>query len=91
MNIKAFLFPAMYRHPQVMRVREKAAHVVARLFPHFLDRPESMPAEWATLARSANDDASRARAVCDYIAGMTDRYAIEVHGKLFSLDLALDL
>ena len=39
----------------------------------------------------SDDPVKRARAVCDYIAGMTDRYAIEVHGKLFSLDLALDL
>ena len=82
-DIKAFLFPAMYRHPQVVRVREKAAHVVARLFPHFLDRPEAMPAEWAALARGANDDASRARAVCDYIAGMTDRYALGEYARVF--------
>ncbi|HAJ02597.1 MAG TPA: deoxyguanosinetriphosphate triphosphohydrolase, partial [Brevundimonas sp.] len=40
---------------------------------------------------SSGDPARRARAVCDYIAGMTDRYAIEEHRKLFTLDLALDL
>ena len=82
-DIKAFLFPAMYRHPQVVRVREKAAHVIARLFPHFLERPDAMPAEWASLARGANDDAGRARAVCDYIAGMTDRYALGEYARLF--------
>ena len=88
-DIKAFLFPAMYRHPQVMRVREKAAHVIARLFPHFLERPDLMPAEWAALARGANDDTGRARAVCDYIAGMTDRYALGEYARLFgeSVDL----
>jgi len=49
-----------------------------------------MPPEWQVTALTDDRDA-RARAVCDYIAGMTDRYAIEVHRKLFSLDLALDL
>jgi dGTPase len=49
-----------------------------------------MPDEWRERA-SIEDDARRARAVCDYIAGMTDRYAIEEHRKLFTLDLALDL
>jgi dGTPase len=56
--------------------------------------PETLPPEWAERAQEAaraGDDSRRARAVCDYIAGMTDRYAIEEHKKLFSLDLALDL
>ena len=56
----------------------------------FMAEPEVMPPEWAVPA-ATEDRTQRARAVCDYIAGMTDRYAIEVHQKLFSLYLALDL
>ena len=75
-QIKAFLFPAMYRHPEVMRVRAKAARIVARLFAHFVGRPQDMPMEWAALAQATSDEAARARVVCDYIAGMTDRFAV---------------
>jgi len=56
----------------------------------FMAEPEVLPPEWSGKA-GTTDEARRARAVCDYIAGMTDRYAIEEHRKLFSLDLALDL
>ena len=82
-DIKAFLFPAMYRHPQVMRVREIAAHVVTRLFPRFLADAHAMPQEWAALAARERDDAGRARVVCDYIAGMTDRYALGEYARSF--------
>ena len=52
--------------------------------------PDVLPPEWARKAL-VEDEAKRARAVCDYIAGMTDRFAIEEHRRLFDLDLALDL
>ena len=68
----------------------QARRVLSQLFELFMAEPEVMPPEWGTPALT-QDRTQRARAVCDYIAGMTDRYAIEVHQKLFSLDLALDL
>ena len=64
--------------------------VLSQLFELFMAEPETLPPEWSGKAL-AGDEARKARAVCDYIAGMTDRYAIEEHRKLFSLDLALDL
>ena len=82
-EIKDFLFPAMYRHPDVVRVREKASHVIERLFPRLLDEPGLMPGDWTALAAAANDDASQARVVCDYIAGMTDRYALGEYRRIF--------
>ena len=88
--IKAFLFPRMYRHPRVMRVRDQACGVVERLFAAFIDDPARMPPEWAV--RCAAPDATparRARAAADYIAGMTDRYALVEHRRLF--DEAPDL
>ncbi|MBV1704605.1 MAG: deoxyguanosinetriphosphate triphosphohydrolase [Hyphomicrobiales bacterium] len=77
--IKAFLYPAMYRHPDVMRVRREADSVVRRLFERFLADPAAMPADWAKVAR----DGDPARAVADYVAGMTDRYALSEHRRLF--------
>lgn len=82
-SIKAFLFPTMYRHPDVVRVRERAAHVVERLFPRFLDEPRTLPSEWSTLACAATNDTARARVICDYIAGMTDRFALGEYQRLF--------
>src|SRR5579883_769085 len=90
--IKAFLFAHMYRHPSVTRVRERADGVVRRLFGAFFADPAKMPAEWAQLtadAEARDGEAGRARAVADYIAGMTDRYAIAEHRRLF--DEAPDL
>ena len=72
------------------RTRSQARRVLSQLFELFMAEPEVMPPEWGEPAMTPNKT-QRARAVCDYIAGMTDRYAIEVHRKLFSLDLDLDL
>ena len=89
-TIKAFLFPAMYRHPDVMRIRAKAAHALAGLFARLSDDPRGMPREWAARVEGARDDARRARVVCDYIAGMTDRYALGEYNRLFreTIDLS---
>ncbi|RYE74717.1 MAG: dNTP triphosphohydrolase, partial [Myxococcales bacterium] len=88
--LRRFLFERMYRHYRVNRTRSQARRILAEMFQLFMAEPETMPPEWSGKAM-AGDEAKRARAVCDYIAGMTDRYAIEEHRKLFSLDLALDL
>jgi dGTPase len=83
-DIKAFLFARMYRHPDVREVRERADAIVRRLFEAYLSDPSVMPSEWAAKAGQG-----RARAVADYIAGMTDRFAIAEHARLF--DAAFDL
>ena len=88
--LRRFLFERMYRHYRVNRTRSQARRILAEMFQLFMAEPEVMPTEWGALA-ATEDLHKRARAVCDYIAGMTDRYAIEEHRKLFSLDLALDL
>ncbi len=78
-EIKAFLFARMYRHPSVQRVRDRADAVVRRLFEAYLTDPSEMPRTWAAKAGQGE----RARAVADYIAGMTDRFAIHEHARLF--------
>jgi dGTPase len=80
--IKGFLFPRMYRHPKVMRIREQAASVVDDLFDRFTREPGAMPVEWSAGLDRA-DEARIARRACDYIAGMTDRYAQDEHARLF--------
>ena len=75
----------MYQHPEVKRVREQADAIVRRLFKAYVSDPSAMPPEWAAKAAQGN----RARAVADYIAGMTDRFAIAEHARLF--DGAADL
>jgi dGTPase len=79
--IRRFLFARMYRHWRVARMRAKAATVVADLFRIFTDQPRLMPPEWSAAAL-AGDDTGRARTVADYIAGMTDRFALQEHRVL---------
>ena len=79
-EIRAFLYTRMYRHWTVQRMRRKARTVVRELFGIFLGAPELMPEEWN--ACGALDERARARVVVDYIAGMTDRFALQEHRKL---------
>jgi len=83
--LRAFLMERMYRHWKVNRTRSQARRMLGEMFQLFLAEPDVLPAEWyaRTLGR---DGAGQARVVCDYIAGMTDRFAIEEHRKLFHLD-----
>jgi dGTPase len=82
-ELKAFLLEHMYRAPQVMPAREEATRVVSRLFAKLLAEPQFMPADWAALAEAAQGEAKRARIVADYIAGMTDRYAVTQYRRFF--------
>ena len=74
-ELKRFLFDALYRHAQVRDSMRRAREVVAELFAAYVQRPQEMPAEHAAQPR-------RERAVADYIAGMTDRFALREHQRL---------
>ena len=78
--IRTFLYRRMYRHWTVQRMRRKAKLVVRELFETFFEAPELMPDEWNGCI--AHQGAARARVVADYIAGMTDRFALQEHRKL---------
>ncbi|MEO1291763.1 MAG: deoxyguanosinetriphosphate triphosphohydrolase [Pseudomonadota bacterium] len=80
--LREFLFTRMYRHSHVNRMMSKARRVMADLFALFLAEPNLLPDEWR-LEAEGMDETARARLVCDYIAGMTDRFALEEHSKLF--------
>jgi len=82
-EIRAFLFRRMYRAPSVMEIRARVAVVVEELFALFLADPGLLPARWHhDLARAAGDETAVARIVSDYIAGMTDRFALQEHARL---------
>jgi dGTPase len=84
--LRMFLMERMYRHWRVNRTRSQARRILAEMFQLFLAEPDVLPTEWFARVEG-RDEAGRARVVCDYIAGMTDRYAIEEHRKLFHLDV----
>tara|TARA_R110002049_G_scaffold23545_4_gene83419 strand:+ start:11096 stop:12256 length:1161 start_codon:yes stop_codon:yes gene_type:complete len=86
--IRTFLFTRMYRAPSVMENRAKVTKVVEDLFPLFLSQPDLLPRHWAdAIAAAAQDKTTLARMVSDYIAGMTDRFALQEHARLFGSDL----
>ena len=80
--IKGFLETRMYRHARIKRVMDEAARVIRDLFAHYSTHPDDLPAEWREGLASV-DEAARARRIADFIAGMTDRYALAEHARLF--------
>jgi dGTPase len=82
-ELKRFLFSALYRHPQVMQTTALARSAVAELFAAYVQAPQEMPADFA-----ATEDLHRA--VADYIAGMTDRFALREHQRLTGRRLFAD-
>jgi dGTPase len=80
--LKGFLSERMYRHYRVNRMSSKARRVVRDLFRLYLAEPECLPGEWRGLA-AGPDDPQTARVAADYLAGMTDRFALDEHHRLF--------
>lgn len=78
-QLKDFLYQNLYRHFRVMRMAVKAERIIGDLFHAYLDEPLILPRHIQALIPERRAE----RVVCDYIAGMTDRYAIEEYGKLF--------
>jgi dGTPase len=80
--LKDFLLENMYRHYRVNRMSSKAHRVVHDLFALYLAEPQCLPSEWRQLA-AGPDDPRTARVAADYLAGMTDRFALDEHHRLF--------
>jgi dGTPase len=85
-RLRQFLFDRMYRHWRVNRTRSQARRILAEMFQLFMSEPDVLPGDWGQRAQDAPNEGRRARIVCDYIAGMTDRFAIEEHRRLFHLE-----
>lgn len=84
MALKAFLMQNMYRHYKVNRMASKARRVVRELFTFFLNEPQCLPTTWGSLA-GAPKSATTAFVVADFIAGMTDRFALDEHRRIFDV------
>jgi dGTPase len=80
--IKAFLFARMYRAPSVIVERQRVTAIVEALFPLYLRDPALLPQEWQADVMRARNETDLARTVLDYVAGMTDRFAIQEHARL---------
>jgi dGTPase len=81
--IKKMLFSRIYRHPEVMRVRANAAAILTDLYHAYMDDPQLMQGHYWVDRISSMPESARARHVGDYLAGMTDNYAISTHRRLF--------
>jgi dGTPase len=87
-TIKTFMFERVYLNDSAKKEEPKAQNVVKRLFRHYMQHPDELPAEFAA---GAQPDDSLARHVCDYVAGFTDRFAIKKFKALFVEPLELQL
>lgn len=84
--VRAFLFERMYRAPKVNRLRDGAARIMRDLFTCYLEKPDHLPVDWRDdwlKADGVDDHAEKVRLVRDFLAGMTDRYAVLEHQRLF--------
>ena len=81
-DLKRYLFAHVYRHPRVMSVMQGAETIVSDLFERYRARPSDLPAGWSETVSPATD-AARVAMIADFVAGMTDRYAIAEHRRLF--------
>jgi dGTPase len=82
-EIKAFLKLRMYRHPRVMRVMTEAEQIVFDLFARYQAKPDDLPPEWLPGDGCTETETERARRIGNFIAGMTDRFALTEHQRLF--------
>ena len=85
-ELRSFLSEKMYNHYKVNRMRSRAKRILRELFDLYLKEPETLPSPWREQVESGSSDTRKARLVCDYIAGMTDSFAINEHRRLFNLD-----
>jgi dGTPase len=86
--LKKFLFERMYRHPRVMRTMDQAKDVVAELSEAFSREPSLLPQDWAGRCGAAGDSVTGG-VVRDYIAGMTDNFALSEYARIFHKEIAL--
>ncbi|SDY54344.1 deoxyguanosinetriphosphate triphosphohydrolase [Citreimonas salinaria] len=89
-QIRAFLFENMYRAPRVMEQRARVTKVVEDLFPRFMADPSLLPARWQDEIAGLRDESALARLVADYVAGMTDRFALQLHAEMTGTDILMD-
>ncbi len=86
LKLKRFLLEKLYRHPRVAEMTERAGQIIRDLFAGYVAEPGLLPSQYQRLAET-----DKARTIADYIAGMTDRYAIREHGRLLGAPTGADM
>lgn len=86
-ELKAFLLQAFYRNHRLVRMSAKAKRILTDMFTAYLDEPRQLQPD--IRRRAENEEGGLERAVCDYIAGMTDRFALDEHARLFDPSVAV--
>ncbi len=87
-ELKRYLYRNMYRHYRVVRMASKAERVIRDLFQAYMERPAMLPdPQQRNIEQAGGGEAAQARAIADYIAGMTDRFALEEHARLFDVNV----
>jgi len=85
-RLRGFLFARMYKHYKLNRTRSHAKRTLHEMFDLLMSEPGVLPTDWFERVVAKDSEAARARVICDYIAGMTDAFAIDEHRKLFSFE-----
>lgn len=87
-ELRKFLMSRMYRHDSIEKIRTRVERVIPDLFNAFLSSREGLPEDWMLRMNACEegDVVSRARIVCDYVAGMTDRFAVREYNRMFALN-----
>ena len=86
-EIKSFLFNNMYRSPEVIEMRKIVTFKLKNLFKKYINDPSYLPSEWKQKSDLSSNKTDLARVVADYISGMTDRYALTQHSKVFEKNI----
>lgn len=85
-RLRGFLFARMYKHYKLNRTRSYAKRTLHEMFNLLMAEPDVLPTDWFERVVAKDSETARARVICDYIAGMTDAFAIDEHRKLFSFE-----
>lgn len=83
--MKRYLYRNMYKHYRVVRMAAKAERVIQELFSAYMEKPEMLPTAHQKRLEKATHLEKRARVIADYIAGMTDRFALDEYERLFNI------
>ena len=81
-ELRTFMFENLYTNPKAKMEEGKAEHMVQELYSYYVSNPDKLPPEFKKIAESEELNYSKERAACDYVAGMTDQYAIAIYENL---------
>jgi dGTPase len=85
-TLKSFAYQQLIESPRLKLVQKRGKEIIAKLFDSFVNDGDLLPDDWKSIYAARDDNQWRRRTVCDYIAGMTDRYCVEMYARLTGQD-----